>query len=213
MRTAKKWGWRILVFHADRGVLGNQIFIVDRILELVLHEVGVFAIVPIEPTQNLYRDKLLAAEEELGGKVAFANRQGYPGSAMVGKLGNQFVDHLTADADLAELGADPKVEQMEPRAVEFINHEPNHPFFVLSDHADAIALSKGLEEILLGPRVIKASAFDGEYFGHVTPDHPADMQFDLIFGPGFHSGSPNREGQSPSRIPSLVSALQGSWPA
>jgi hypothetical protein len=120
---------------------------------------------------------------------------------------------LAADADLAELGADPKVEQMEPRAVEFINHEPNHPFFVFSDHADAIALSKGLEEILLGPRVIKASALNGEYFGHVTPDHPADMQFDLIFGPGFHSGSPNREGQSPSRIPSLVSALQGRSPA
>lgn len=216
MRFGKTWGWAPrspLVFHADRGVFRDHILVVDRVLKLVLHEVGVFAIVPIEPAQNLDRDKLLAAEEELGGKVSFANRKGDPGPAMVGKLGYQFLDHLPSDANLAELGTHPEVEQMEPGAVEFIDHEPDHPFFVLSNHADAIALAKGLEEILLGPRVIKASAFDGEHFGHVAPDHPADMQFDLFFGPGFHSGSPNREGHSPSRTPSMASALQGSWPA
>lgn len=213
MRFGKSWGWPprfLLVFHADRGVFRDHILVVDRVLKLILHEVGVFAVVAIEPAQNLYRDKLLAAEEELGGKVPFANRQGDPGPAMVGKFCDQFVDHLASDPDLSELGAHPEVEQMEPGAVEFIDHEPDHPFFVLSDHADAIALAKGLEEILLGPWVIKAAAFDGEHFGHVAPDHPADMQFDLFFGPGFHSGSPNREGHSPSRTPSMASALQGS---
>ncbi len=177
-----------------------------------MHEVGIFAIVTVKPAQNLDCHKLLAAEEELGWEVSFTNGQGDPGSAMVGKFGDELLDHLPTDPDFPELGGDPKVEQVESGAVEFINHEPDHPFLVFGDHADAISLTKGLEEILLGPRVVKAAAFDGENFGHVPPDHPADMQFDLIFGPGFHSGSPNREGHSPSRAPSMAIALQGRSP-
>src|SRR5262245_32889651 len=75
---------------------------------------------------------------------------------------------------------DRKVEDVQLGLVQFVDHEPDDLFALLGDHADAVALAEAAEEIFLGPRVLEALLLGVQDFGHVAPDHPADMHADLF---------------------------------
>ncbi len=72
-----------------------------------------------------------------------------------------------------------EVEHLELVLVEFINHEPNDALPLLGDHADAVALAEHAQELLLAPGILETGVLDGQNFGHVATDHPADMDADL----------------------------------
>jgi hypothetical protein len=61
---------------------------------------------------------------------------------------------------------------------------------VLGDHADAVALPQTREKVFLGPVELEALALNLENFGHVPPDHPADLNTEglILKLTGAHTG-------------------------
>src|SRR5262249_41245538 len=51
---------------------------------------------------------------------------------------------------------------------------------MLGDHADAVALAQAAEEVFLGPGELEALLLGLEDFGHVPPNHPADVDARLF---------------------------------
>jgi hypothetical protein len=72
--------------------------------------------------------------------------------------------------------------------VEFVNHESHYPIFVFGHHADAIALPKATDEVVFGPGILEALFFDGQDFGHIAPNHPANVDADFLFLVEMHLG-------------------------
>lgn len=64
---------------------------------------------------------------------------------------------------------------MDPVLVKLIDHETRYLFVSLSDHSDAIPLSQASDELVLGPRKLKASILNVENEGQVSADHPANV--------------------------------------
>src|SRR5438874_334533 len=50
---------------------------------------------------------------------------------------------------------------------------------MLGDHANAVALTQAADEFLLEPGELKCAPFDLQHFGHVSPDHPTDVNTKL----------------------------------
>ncbi len=81
-----------------------------------------------------------------------------------------------------ELGMGGEVEDLELVLVQLVDHEPDDPLAVLGDHADAVPLAEDAEKLLLAPGILEAGVLDGQNFGHVATDHPANMDADLSLG-------------------------------
>jgi hypothetical protein len=64
--------------------------------------------------------------------------------------------------------------------VQFVNHEPHNVVIAFGHHADAVPLTQTTNEILFRPRKLEAPIFDLENLGHVPPDHPADMDSQIL---------------------------------
>src|SRR5262249_1946297 len=67
------------------------------------------------------------------------------------------------------------------RLVQLIDHETDHLFALLGNHADAVALSETAEEVLLVPGEFETGLFRLQNLGHITADHPANMDARLFF--------------------------------
>src|SRR5438876_4676738 len=76
---------------------------------------------------------------------------------------------------------DCEIQDVKLGLVKFIDHETHDLFALLSHHADAVTLAKTAKEVFLRPGVIKTFLFRLEYFGHVAPDHPPNMNANLFF--------------------------------
>jgi hypothetical protein len=59
---------------------------------------------------------------------------------------------------------------------------------VFSNHTDAIALPQAAYEIVFGPWKLEAAIFNRQYFGHVSPNHPADMNAEALLFTCTHRG-------------------------
>ncbi len=64
---------------------------------------------------------------------------------------------------------------MQPRFVQFVNHETNDSIVVLSDHADAVALPQAAEKIFFAPGKFETLVFNRQHLRHVATDHPANV--------------------------------------
>jgi hypothetical protein len=60
-------------------------------------------------------------------------------------------------------------------AIQLVDHEADNLFFVFGYHADAVSLAKAADEVVFRPGEFEALRFNIENFGHVSPNHPADM--------------------------------------
>ena len=81
-----------------------------------------------------------------------------------------------------------EVEDVQPRFVQLVDHETDNAVFVLGDHADAVTLPETTNEVLFRPRELETAIFNFEYFGHVTPNHPTDVNPNFLFLAGTHLG-------------------------
>src|SRR5437867_2070277 len=63
---------------------------------------------------------------------------------------------------------------------------------LVGHHADAVALPQTAEKVLLGPGIFKALLLGLQNFGHVAPDHPTNVDANLLLlGPTrVHEGLP-----------------------
>ena len=73
-----------------------------------------------------------------------------------------------------------EVEDVQLGLVQLVDHEADDALALLGDHADAVALAKAAEEVLLGPGVLEALLFGLQHFRHVPAYHPADVDADLL---------------------------------
>ena len=64
--------------------------------------------------------------------------------------------------------------------MQFIDHESNHYFVTLSNHAYAVALTKAPNKVFEMPGVLEASVFDLQYFIHVSTYHPTYVNTDYL---------------------------------
>src|SRR5262245_37368755 len=60
---------------------------------------------------------------------------------------------------------------------------------MLGDHADAIALPQAADKFLFKPGKLEGGALDVEDLGHVSPDHPADVNAKLRLMVDRHTAS------------------------
>ncbi len=104
------------------------------------------------------------------------------------EFGDQFGDHLAADAPALVVFRHDEIQHVDAGFMEFINHEPHHPIVVLGDHADTIALPQTIDEVVFEPGKLETLFFDGEDFGHIASNHPADVDADFLFLVGMHAG-------------------------
>src|SRR5262249_6109593 len=102
------------------------------------------------------------------------------GAAVAGQLADQLLHHLATDAQPADGRGDGEVQDVQLVLVQLVDHEADHLLLVLGDHADTVALAQAAEEVLLGPRVVKAPLFGLEHFRHVPADHPPDVDAQQI---------------------------------
>jgi hypothetical protein len=64
---------------------------------------------------------------------------------------------------------------MNPRFVKLIDHEPHDAVVMFGHHADAISLPQTADEIVFQPREFETISLDRQHFGHVSTNHPTDM--------------------------------------
>src|SRR5205823_2643908 len=89
-------------------------------------------------------------------------------------------DHLAADAEPATGRMHGEVEDVQLGLVQLVDHEADDLFTLLGHHADAVALAQAAKEVFFGPGELEAFLLGLEDFGHVTPDHPPDVDADLF---------------------------------
>ena len=70
---------------------------------------------------------------------------------------------------------DREIQDVQPRLVKLIDHEPDDSIVTLGDHADAISLTQRPHEVVVVPRELETLLFDFQDLGHVSPNHPANM--------------------------------------
>ena len=99
---------------------------------------------------------------------------------MRGQLVHQLGQHLLADPRAASIRMNREVQDVQPVPVQLVDHESDHLLVGLRYHSDAVSLSQAAEEIVLRPGVFETGELGGENFGHVPPDHPADVNADFF---------------------------------
>jgi hypothetical protein len=95
--------------------------------------------------------------------------------AVAAQLVHQLAEQQPADAGPADRRRDREVEQLQPGAVQLVDHEPDDRVPPLGHHADAVPLPQAAEEVVLGPGELEAGEFDRHHVGHVPADHPPDV--------------------------------------
>ena len=149
------------------------------------HVVPVFAGVVVEVMEDFLCAEALRAEEELGGEVRLSYIHRKAAATVEAKFALTFRDHLCANPLSSMVRVDSKVEEVERRFVEFIDHEadisrtPNSRgiFCYISN---AVALAQAAEEVLFHPCMLKASLLNPANFCHIPTDHPANIDRDSI---------------------------------
>lgn len=159
------------------ALCGRSAFFVDHRFEgnSILHEESVFGCVFIKGSQDASRAKAELAEEKLCVQVGFTDFKYDSVAALVGQLGDEFVDHGPPDALSAVVGMHSKRQDVNSALVELIYHEARDIFIAFCDHADAVSLSKAANKLVLCPRELKASILDIQNEREVSTNHPADV--------------------------------------
>ena len=152
------------------------------------HQIRIFRRVVVVRSQHRSGTEASGLEEQLGWQIGFAHFQRDLRATLAGELADELLRHLTANATMSSTIGHGKVQDMQPRFVKFINHEPQHPFAMLGNHANAIALTEAADEIFFKPGKLEALALDVEHFGHVAANHPADVNSQLLAVIGSHVG-------------------------
>src|SRR3954467_14449894 len=144
-----------------------------------LHQVGIFRRVVVELVEHAGGLESARAEENLGGEIRFAYFDRDARAALTGKLAAELLDHLAANTTATEVGGDSEVQNVQPRFVQLVDHEADDAFGMLGHHSNAIALSQTADELLFEPREFKSGALDIEDLGHVSSDHPTNVNTKL----------------------------------
>jgi hypothetical protein len=145
-----------------------------------LHQEGVLAAVFVVTPQHFDGPKGHVPEEQLRRQIGFADCQGDFGSPMARKLADQLADHLPANPQAAIPGMDREVQYVQLGFVELVDHEANNLIVELGHHANAISLAEAAQKILFGPGEVETGTFGLKDFGHVSPDHPANVNAHLV---------------------------------
>src|SRR5688500_10621580 len=104
-------------------------------------------------------------EEQLSGEIGLAHFEHDAIAALRRELAHQLPHHLPAYAAAAELGMDREIEDVQTILVQLVDHEADHPFRVLSHHADAVALPQAADEIIFRPGKLEAFLLNHHHFG------------------------------------------------
>src|SRR4029453_562310 len=80
-----------------------------------------------------------------------------------------------ANAAAAEPLVDGEIENVQAVLMQLIDHEADDPLAGFGHHADAVALAKAAEKIVLVPGKLKTLLLDRQHFGHVAANHPANV--------------------------------------
>jgi hypothetical protein len=76
--------------------------------------------------------------------------------------------------------------------VQLVDHEADDSLVVFGYHADTVALPQAANKVLFGPAELETAVFDLQNFGHVPPDHPADVNTNFLGCAGqHHFGAPS----------------------
>ncbi len=143
------------------------------------HDIGVFGGVVVMGSDDSDGLEVLGLEEELCFEVGFTDFEKDFLSALLREFVDELGDHLQSDPESSQVGVGGEIEQLESCLVQFVDHESDDPLVVFGDHADAVALPEVSEEIFLGPRLLKIRLLDLHHLGHVPPDQPANLDFQL----------------------------------
>src|SRR5690606_5733334 len=154
----------------------------------ILHQVRILGRVFVIGPQYGHGAKAGHLKEELGGQIRLANFQRDPHPPLARQFAEQLLDHLPADAAATEFRGNRKVEDVEPRLMELVDHEPDDALAALGDHANAVALPQAADEVFFEPGKFKAAALDVEHLRHVAADHPTNVDADLLLRIGAHRG-------------------------
>src|SRR5262245_1840929 len=165
-----------------RNAVGRSWLFENRLVQVVEHHVGVFARVLIVLPHHLHGTEADDPKEELSLKITFTDKQGNAIATLGGELSDKLGDHLPAHPLAANLGVGREVKDVNPVSVQLVDHESDDPLAELSHHADTVPLAQDTEEFLLAPGELEAGVLDGQDFGHVAPDHPADVHPGLGLG-------------------------------
>jgi hypothetical protein len=64
---------------------------------------------------------------------------------------------------------------MNARRLELIDHESYDLLGAFGNHADAVALSQAVDELIFGPWIFEACRFDIEHCLEISTNQPPDM--------------------------------------
>jgi len=128
----------------------------------IQHPIRILIRVAVESFQYRYCTESHPTKEQLRTKVSFSDFERDLVAALIRQLANQFVYHLTPDPAMAEIRMNREVHDMKSRPMQFVEHETDNLLFVFHDHANAVALSKATNEILLLPRIWITLSLDSQ---------------------------------------------------
>jgi hypothetical protein len=118
---------RVRQHESVRELLGNPVWrdgiVEDRLVERVVHQVGILAGVAEELADELQREVALGAEEELHGVTRLADVEDDPTPALAAEFADDLGAHLAADAQPAEVGVGSEVEHLELVRVDIVDRE------------------------------------------------------------------------------------------
>src|SRR6476660_4946568 len=121
---------------------GDLLLASDRVAAAVaeLHQVGVFGRVFIELAQDANCAEAAGAKEELSREIGFTHLQQDAIAAFGGKFPNELGNHLRANASAAVVRAYRKIQDVQPRFMQLVDHEADDLVVALGNHADAVPL-------------------------------------------------------------------------
>ncbi len=124
------------------------------------HQIGILVRVFIVTTENADRSKALFFEENLGVEISFTYFEKNLVPTLLGQLVDQTRYHLGADRLTAEGTIHGKIQNMQTRFMQFINHEADDFVIEFGNHPYAVSLTQAAEKILFIPGMIETFLFD-----------------------------------------------------
>ena len=138
------------------------------------------------------RPESLVAEEQLAVQVPLTAFEHDLVATLLRELVDETQNHLLTDSVATDFGGDGKVQNLQPRLVQFVDHEADDLVIVLRDHPNAVPLAEAAEEVFIRPGKLKAGRFDAKDFLHIAANQPANLDVELcmLFTRGTHVGLP-----------------------
>ena len=160
-----------------RSVRGGELRLGGAVV--VLHQVRVFGRVVVEVTQDRRGAEPDAAEEQLS-RQRLVSRTSSDSRVRRWLLSLPISLSTICEPTPRRRAsfATAKFSKMQPRLVQLVDHEAEHPLAPLGDHADAVATAEARDEVLLRPGELERLLLDAEHLLHVAADHPADVDFE-----------------------------------